>query len=499
MENTNSLNDLANDILNNQNKVINKSDSFTNIEKVDKINREETVRIPSIDLESLKNFFELVVSDVFKKEIKEFFKDKDNKEISEKSITQYKEAKLAGDLDLYTPDSVFTKRINEGFSNIVEADGHDLNSKKVVYKDNGVKQLSGIEAIKAFKRTMSLGDVVAIPLWHSGFWITIEPPTQMEILNLQYTIAKAEITIGLETGALIYTHYMGFLAKFIIDMIKRKMVSCSLSIGKKEDIFKYISLNDLYILTNGLCASLFPDGVDVHKECLNNYTLDENKKPKCNFKFTGKVDINKLLWVDKSCLDIDMLNQMKKKEHGSVTIDEVLEYQSKLEGSKEKTIKLKTLENIDYNVTLKIPSIRDYVNASEAWIEDLKKELESLGTKEDKNEAIHKIALLRVLGAYTSLITKIEFGEYSTTDKNTFSEILAYTSLTKLSNDEFLTEIRHYIELTPIAIIGTENFECPECKNKYNNENEKFKEIIPLNILTYFLGLGAFYMRNIKA
>jgi hypothetical protein len=61
-------------------------------------------------------------------------------------------------------------------------------------------ELKGAMAVLKVSKALGLGDVLSIPLPHSGIWVTIKPPAEKDLIDFYNNIFKEKIAIGRVQG-----------------------------------------------------------------------------------------------------------------------------------------------------------------------------------------------------------------------------------------------------------------------------------------------------------
>lgn len=393
----------------------------------------------------------------------------------------------------------------ENFVNDVHFAGKEINIKpaKITKTEGG--EVGGVKAINMFRSLVSVGELIQLPLWHSGFWILIKPPTQAEIANLQTALTSNEIRLGRETNTLVYSNYSVIINRIVTDFIMDHISQTSIKGWEELDLREYISIHDFYILACGMLATMAPEGLNIVKYCSNATVTDDSGKPLCDFFVTGIVDPKKLIWVNRQAVTPKMMSHMlNNKFQETMTVDMVKDYQLNLASLTDKTIEI-TLDNGNkFEVTYTFPTLRDHLVNGEAWVEDIKATAESMFTEADdngkKNEKIDALTFASILGIYNTFIKsfKLPTGELIT-DTTTFKEILSDLSLDDSAFNGITSTLGAYINESPIAIVATPTYTCPKC-NKQQKEGATgpFKEFVPLDIISHFFALCGLRSRIVQ-
>ena len=392
---------------------------------------------------------------------------------------------------LDNPENEFTNNF-EHSDKVLAPNTLKINSKTDI--------LSNQNAIAFFSKALGIGELVEVPLWHSGFWVTLRPPKQSEIIVLESNIANLSVQLGALTSTIIYSNYSVIAIRMLMDFIKDHIQNSSLKLSPEDDILDYINIQDLQPLVLGIIISMYPKGAPITRICVNTIVLDSNNIPKCDYSIRGVLDPKKLLFVNRKALSSEHINQMIKRLPNSVTIDDVKNYQLTLDRIKPHKIEFNTeAEDVKINLTISLPSIKEYITAGEEWVNDIIYKSEELFTdadnQETKNKKVDEMLSTFILGLYSTFITQIEI-EYANEGKRVIDKPTIINLLEAFSGDrailkEYIPKITKFITDTAVAIVATPTFICPKCKaNQAVSENPAFRELIPLNIIESFFDLS---------
>ena len=395
-------------------------------------------------------------------------------------------------------NNVFVERLNEEFSkfvNKINFGEHKLNMRSLNFKQSK-GQLSPRQASLRFRTLMSIGEAVQVPLWHTGIWVTIKPPTQADIINLQLSLASSEIELGRDTSSLIYSNYAVVYNRIVADFIIKHIDSHTLKLNDDEDLRDFIVMQDYFPLVLGILSSIYPKGIHVVRSCQNTIHFGEDKKPLCDFVAGAQLDPRKLLWVDRSSLSTRLLSHMSNRMEASMSKDSIKEYQLGIEQLLEKDYELNTETDVKFTVKLGIPKLSEHIIAGEKWVNNIIKKTEAIFTDADdtnsKNIKINELAAASILGMYNAFVKSITFDGTTVNDPEGVTELLSDISSDDVAFTGFVKVVSEYITNSSIAIVATPNYTCPSCnKNQNENKTGPFKEFIPINIVEHFFVLCA--------
>lgn len=376
-----------------------------------------------------------------------------------------------------------------------------LNTRPINFQTKD--KLSTASALARFNAFLGTGEVTQVPLWHSGFWVTLRPIKQKDFVNLTIALNDNAIILGRYTNALIYSNYSVVFVRIVMDFIISNIVDTSLNL-KDEDIRKYIRVQDIYTLINGILTAMYPRGIEVVKSCENTLKLDDDNKPVCDFIATGTVDTKKLLWVNRKALTNKHLSHMSNRQPNSVSISEVLEYQNTMQSTREEVVKIDIGDDKWIKFTIKDPTLLDYVTIGEQWVTDIVTNTEKVFEEKDseavKQSKINDATMAARMNMYNSYIVKIETSDGSKfVTSEQIVELLNVVSMNDNIYIELAKAIQKHIDESAIAIIATPNYTCPKCKEVQKNTGVgAFKEFIPLNLLESFFDLSDQRMKSIR-
>jgi hypothetical protein len=138
-------------------------------------------------------------------------------------------------------------------------------------KREGVR-VSGEAARSLFRSRLGLGTLFSVPLWHSGFWVTLRTPTEGALLELHRELAQEKVLLGRATYGLLFSQMTGYTTKVMCDFVAKHIHTTSLKLESENDsLLNYISVADYQLLIWGLTCATWPTGYQfptcVHLRC----------------------------------------------------------------------------------------------------------------------------------------------------------------------------------------------------------------------------------------
>lgn len=386
----------------------------------------------------------------------------------------------------------------------------DNNTGISPVKHNAIEEGNKKANVGRFLSIVGLGNNIDIPLYHSGFRITCKPPTQADFSKLEFDVYNAEVTVGRDTSGFITSNKKGFATDLVATLITECIYSTTLNLEEGEDILKYISILDFNIILLGLIQASNPNKIDIQRPCSNIYTV-KDEQVVCGKFVTGTLNPGKLLFVNTDIINEDMISIIGRKGEGSVSKED-REYYLKI--MRENTKRLQKVNNVEISdrlryyplredntnyidIQFKIPSVYEYLNSSNYWINTVKSEIESIfdaTTTERRQDIIERIIVNNNLSILSSNIKSLFIARNGETVDNIGAIIAFINSLNY--GDEMLGElnsnIQRYVAASMFAICGIPNYVCPNCRQRQevsSTVNDQFKNFIPVDMLDFFFKL----------
>ena len=377
-----------------------------------------------------------------------------------------------------------------------------VNDIKYNDKDYGIsyptikKVKSDASFLMELQEGVGLGKMTKIILWNSGLWLTIRPPQNEDLINL-YTKLTQEIDyISENTTMYGFSNISTVFYKVVWEYVVNHLVDSSLNVNPKY-LARYISILDMDTILLGVLSQLFYNGFNTTLLCKNNYELDENGKPKCNYSYKINLDLPKLLWTDTSRLNTEMMSIISKRGPRSQKIEDIKEYQKHLQPNDVKTII--TLNNgKELELELGIPNLETSFDNSEIFILEINKfinkSLSSIKTDEDTETIKDNLKGMAVktlfLGIYSQYVKSMTLGTFKTDKQATILEALKTLSTNATDVNNIINKINNFITNASITTIAIPDFVCPVCGASQATNETAFEDLVPVNMVNYFFTLS---------
>lgn len=367
----------------------------------------------------------------------------------------------------------------------VSHEGHMLGAGRPRAKASGDgEKIVGLKAVSKIQELLGLGGMIKVPLWHSGLYVSIKNPTDIQLLNFYETIAREKIELGKTTAGLVFTNSSSYVNSAIYDLIVDCIYETSVKDVATGDLKDIIKMNDFPILAWALAFTIYPNGYSYIRPCIVN-------PESCQHVIEALLDIGKLLWVDRSSLNEKQRRHMSVIPRKQATKAEVLAYQAEFENSED------NLYDTDNGISIafKQPTISEHLDSGTRWIEELDEIVRDVFSDEVKQDNINRYiserASLTKLRNYAHYIKHINFTDdnSSADETETLERLLNQLSASPDVVEGLVTKLNSFIDKSAIALVGIPRVPCPKCKKESQEDIEAHPWIIPLNPVRLFFRL----------
>lgn len=381
-------------------------------------------------------------------------------------------------LDTHTQQSLFIgeifekltdkQNIGEGYEVPKSEDdkGYSLkNSILAINQNFNGAEISGTKANLLILSKNS--NVKKVFLYNSGFYIVIRAPKLIELNTLYNLIGTEFDEYGRMLGALFYMYSDMKIKDAIIDFIELLTINSNLKNWDKGNRLKNnISIHDYQLILLQIATLMYKQGylfkdICLHCEKVSEVTIDLNTLQLTNF---GMIPDDKRRWLaDAAVVDANDIN----------------EYLNALNLKKSFDIS-------DYKVSLKIPSIGEYVKYANQFNDEMAKSVQDM-TDVDSIQQYLKYAYCVIYTPWIESISVMDNGNVNFVVKDPENIITILNDIQSIGlSDEFGDKISDYIKETSITNIGYIGSSCTHC-----NEVPKgmINGIVPIDIQNTFFSI----------
>jgi hypothetical protein len=351
--------------------------------------------------------------------------------------------------------------------------------------EEGVGMYRGVDAMLRVRSIMGLGGVVSVPLFHSGFWITLAAPSESALIELFRRISDDKVALGRQSIGLVFSNEQSYLSSWLIDFCLEHMRETSLKTEDHSVIRSLMKAQDQQILLWALACLIWPRGFNYGRALTTKEGIQNTDT------VTARINVAKLLWVDNNFMTANQKKHMARRTRGSVTEEQVQEYQKEFSLSEGRLMKI----NDQLSLRLKQPTLSEYVEDGELWISNIVRMVDTTFTQatpgdDERNRMIDLHAKAARLRKYGSWIKAIVFTDPAgaTSVDNDEPAVLEGTleMLSALPEAEQIEKaIGAFIDDTTMALIAI-----PETSGR-DTGIPRYPHLIPLDVVNTFFTLLA--------
>lgn len=351
--------------------------------------------------------------------------------------------------------------------------------------EDGVGMYRGTDAMLRVRSIMGLGGVVSVPLFHSGFWITLAAPSESSLIELFRRISDDKVALGRQSIGLVFSNEQSYLSSWLIDFCLEHMRETSLKTEDHTVIRSLMKAQDQQVLLWALACLIWPRGFNYGRALTTKEGIQNNET------VTARINVSKLLWVDNNFMTVNQKKHMARRSRGSVTEEQVLEYQKEFSLSEGRLMKI----NDQLALRLVQPTISQYVQDGEIWISNIVRMVDTTFTQatpgdDERNRMIDLHAKAARLRKYGSWVGAVVFTEpdgtttYDNTEQTVIDETLEMlSSLPQAADVE--KAIGAFIDDTTMALIAI-----PETSGR-DTGIPRYPHLIPVDVVNTFFTLLA--------
>lgn len=372
----------------------------------------------------------------------------------------------------------------------------ELLSIRSVELGGNTSVIKGDSAILKVAKALGVGDVVQVPLPHSGFWVTLAPPTEKDLVKFYNTYTRDKITLGRTSYGLTHLNMSAKINMELVKFIKKHIISITFEDIAKTDVEDKILLNDLPILIWGFARTIYPEGFFYRRLCDNIGKPDEHGKypDMCKHIEEVTLSLDKMLFIDNTKLNDTQKSIFSNVKAKSIKMSDYKNYIAQASYLLPSSFKYKNTE-----IFLRQPTIKDHIEDGMDWIDGIVREYDltlATGnyTKEEKDETMFyyvESSKIRNWSHYVEKIvihpTKPNAKEQEILDRPTIREALSRFGTNKDFYGKFVEAVSLYRNESVIGTVGIPEYTCPVCQHENKNHGEpSVTSVIPLDVTNLF-------------
>lgn len=371
---------------------------------------------------------------------------------------------------------------NSSWKQFLETESGKLGFTAPKVAESGAAGYSGQKGVMRVRAIMGLGGIVSIPLWHSGFWITLTTPPESALIELQRRLQEEKIELGRETFGLVFSNEQSYINSWLLDFCFEYIFETSVRVDNNQELRSLIKIQDLNVLFWGLACLVWPRGFDYVRSLTTQAGIEGTQT------ISAKINLGKLMWVDNASFDAKQRAHMAQRQRGKMTVDQVKEYQSTFIPTLAQGRKVQIREGLE--VVIAATDVENYIADGENWIAGIVSTVDSTFTQavpneQERNRMITTHARASRLRNNGAWIKAIVIDGYENTDREDIAEILDVLSVDQEVTEKLEKEINSFKDDSTRALIAI-----PETSGKETGL-PRFPHLIPIDVVNTFFTLLA--------
>lgn len=341
---------------------------------------------------------------------------------------------------------------------------------------------TGDRARLLVRSTLRLGTLFQVPLWHSGFWVTLRSPSESELLELERRIVQHKSTLGRQTYGLLFSNTMAYTNDIFLDFILEHVYNTSLNVKDDQELRKYIRLPDISILIWGLACATWPGGFQYRRPCIAS-------PDSCHHVLEEKLNLAALLWTDESQLTQAQIKHMSSRSNRSVSVEQVAKYVDEFTIGQNRLVELTP----EMKIIFRIPLAQEHIDSGIRWVMQIEETYGRAMAEEPqaRDAFLTSQAKATALREFAHCVAAVQVGNTTEiTDKPTIENILNDLTARDDLRSTFTRAVGQYLDDSLISFVGIPSYECPSCGKKQPiSEYARFPEVIALDVTNSFFRL----------
>ena len=381
------------------------------------------------------------------------------------------------------------------FTNVPKStDNQPLTAAVPNLRFNTGEKVSGERAVLRMRSLLGMGTIVQVPLWHSGFWITIKAPSEASLLELQRRLIEAKVNLGRQTHGIAYANTSVFIVGWLTDFILAHVYDTTIkekNIALKEQILA----TDIMTLAWGLATTIWPAGFQYKRACITD-------PEKCNHVVQAKINLGKLLWVDMPSLTSRQVAHMASRGGSTMSLESIKNYREDFERGRDRVVSYGPNDCI--KVTFSVPTVLQYINSGYNWVNTIVNMVNS-SFAEDPTEGqrdlyISEMGRATGMRQFCHWVKSIDGAGMISDDAESIEQILDTLTSDDVIRKKFFEDVKKYIDESTIALVAVPSYTCPKCNNAQElGDDPKFKHLLPIDAISTFFTLVVPRLQKIRS
>ena len=341
--------------------------------------------------------------------------------------------------------------------------------------------MTGPRAMLRVNALMGRGAIIQVPLWHSGFWITLKSPGEIDLLDTLQHISDNKIMFGRSTHGLTFANHVVVSNSAVIDLAMRNLYENTVAgFNTVEKVRGAINALDIPMIAWGLAAAVYPKGFQFERALLDN-------KGVATPVVRQLLNIGTCLYTDRNSLNDWQISHMSQRATGSMKETSLSIYRDHFTRGKPKLVML----DDEIGITLRVPTIDQYLNAGQRWVDELVLSVTQAFsqdlTDKQRNDLIYDRAKATSMRQYVHWVGSIDTPRIGKqiVDLPTLEMTIANMSGDDKIRNKFYEVVQNFINDSIVSLIGVPQVHPEEA----NQVVPRFDNIVPLDPIAVFFNL----------
>lgn len=344
------------------------------------------------------------------------------------------------------------------------------------FNDVAGTKLTGERAIQRVRALMGQGGLIMVPLWHSGFHVTLKTPSESALIEVRRRMENERISLGRYTFGMAFSNTASYTVNIMMDLILEHVYETSLK--DQTDLRNKIEALDIPVLMWGMACAVWPNGFQYARALTSEAGILQNQI------MTGLIDVAKLMWVDNKAFTSKQKAHMSNRQTGMMTNEQVAGYKDDFPLRAGRLVELAPGISVEFAP----PSVEAYIASGRRWVEKLVGIVEGTITNdrediEGRNRAIIQhgnATYMRQLGHW---VKQISLGDDIVADEENIEAVLETLSEREDIRIAYVEGYRKYVNDITTAIIAI-----PEAAQN-DLTVPRFPNLIPIDVISTFFTL----------
>lgn len=383
----------------------------------------------------------------------------------------------------YTPKVLFENQVGDEKREWVQHFQHGeriVGAQRPRMRSTG-GNVKGRAALELIRRNSGNGGTLTYPLVHTGIHITMEPASEKQFIDLEFSLQHQATQVGLSTTGLLLNARSGVFSEALIRFALEHIVSTNYPCGADEIVDTLVNVIDpldYSTLIWGVLATKFANGHPWEFKC----TAGD-----CSESRTAILNFARMLWIDKSALTEKQISILSGNQK-AITDDLLDQYRDEFKTPSSKNIELSDGTVIVLGRT----SLANYIQTSKRWVDEIERSytngLSNYAAPKRRDQFLDGQIQARRMLKYEHLVSEIRIptemeGDYVTIDdRETIRDALIECSSIDDNYQVFEDGANTYIEDCTIALVGYPSQKCKACGTDNTGLHGRHRSIVPISV-----------------